>query len=129
MRVMKTRVFVRFAKSESITDAQLVAAIMQAERGLIDADLGGGLIRLRIARIGRGKSRGFRTVIAYRAGARAVFLSGFAKSNRANIEPFELAALELAAKDLLSITDNVIDVIIDDQKLIEVNYDGEIEQA
>ena len=59
MRVMKTRVFVRFAKSESITDAQLVAAIMQAERGLIDADLGGGLIKLRIARIGRGKNRGF----------------------------------------------------------------------
>ena len=124
MRVLKTRVFARFAKSESITDAQLVAAIMQAELGLIDADLGGGLIKLRIARAGKGKSGGFRTVIAYRAGSRAVFLTGFAKSRRDNIEPFELAALKLAAADLLSVTDKAVNIFVDGQRLIEVYYDG-----
>ena len=124
MRVLKTRVFARFAKSESITDAQLVAAIMQAELGLIDADLGGGLIKLRIARAGKGKSGGFRTVIAYRAGSRAVFLTGFAKSRRDNIEPFELAALKLAAADLLSVTDKAVNIFVDGQRLIEVYYDS-----
>ena len=124
MRVLKTRVFARFAKSESIADAQLAAAIMQAELGLIDADLGGGLIKLRIARAGKGKSGGFRTVIAYRAGSRAVFLTGFAKSRQDNIEPFELAALKLAAADLLSVTDKAVDIFVDGQRLIEVAYDN-----
>ena len=124
MRVLKTRVFARFAKSESITDAQLAVAIMQAELGLIDADLGGGLIKLRIARSGKGKRGGFRTVIAYRAGSRAVFLTGFAKSRRDNIEPFELAALKLAAADLLSVTDKAVNIFVDGQRLIEVYYDG-----
>ena len=75
MRVFKTRGFARFAKSENITDAQLAEVIADAERGLIDADLadlGGGVIKLRIARPGDGKSGGFRTLIAYRAKARAV---------------------------------------------------------
>ena len=82
MRGVKTRGFERFAKSEGITDALLVAAIKSAERGLIDADLGGGIIKLRIARPGKGKSGGFRTLIAYKVKARAVFLYGFAKSAR-----------------------------------------------
>ena len=74
MRVLKTRGFERFAKSEGITDVQLVAAIKAAERGLIDADLGGGIIKLRIARPGKGKSGGFRTLIAYKVKARCVSL-------------------------------------------------------
>ncbi len=124
MRVLKTRGFERFAKSENITDAQLVSAIAAAERGLIDADLGGSIIKLRIARPGRGKSGGFRTLIAYNAKARAVFLYGFAKSGRANIQPDELETLKLAAADILASTDKVITKMLEERKLVEVNYVG-----
>ena len=50
MRVFKTKEFVRFARKEKVGDGDLCAAIERAERGLIDAALGGGLIKQRIAR-------------------------------------------------------------------------------
>ena len=93
MRIFKTRWLVRFARRQRIADRSLVEAIERAGRGLIDADLGGGLIKQRVARPGQGRSGGHRMMIAYRAGDRAVFLYGFAKSERDNIDPNELLTL------------------------------------
>jgi hypothetical protein len=71
-------------------------------RGLIDADLGGGVIKQRIARQGGGKSGGFRALILLKAGERAFFVHGFAKSDRDNIRNDELAALKRLAAELLN---------------------------
>jgi hypothetical protein len=87
MQVLKTRWFTKFARNEEIADASLREAIARAERGLIDADLGGGLIKQRVARRGQGRSGGYRVIVAYRAKGRAVFLFGFAKNERENISP------------------------------------------
>ena len=76
----------QFQKREVIDDAALTRAVANAEIGLVDADLGGGLIKQRIARFGQGKRGGYRTIIAYRQGGRAVFLFGFAKNERDNLE-------------------------------------------
>ncbi|MCW5700805.1 MAG: type II toxin-antitoxin system RelE/ParE family toxin, partial [Rhodospirillales bacterium] len=65
MRVFKTKPFARFADREGIADAELREAILRAEDGLIDADLGGGVIKQRIARKGQGKSGGFRSIVLY----------------------------------------------------------------
>ena len=72
------KTFRRYQRREGIADAALVTAIQQAERGLIDGQLGGGLIKQRVARQGAGKRSGYRTIIAYQDGSRAVFLLGFA---------------------------------------------------
>ncbi|WP_044560160.1 type II toxin-antitoxin system RelE/ParE family toxin [Azospirillum sp. B4] len=93
MRVFKTKGVARFARRERLTDDGLREAIDRAERGIIDADLGGGLIKQRVARPGQGRSGGYRMIVAYRAAGRAVFLYGFAKSDRENIEEDELQAL------------------------------------
>ncbi len=93
MRVFKTKWITRFARREKIADETLVAAIGRAEAGLIDADLGGGVIKPRVARQGQGKSGGFRTLIAYRTRRIAVFIYGFGKNERENIEAGELEAL------------------------------------
>ncbi len=99
MQVFKTRWFARFVKREEISDKSLWEAIERAERGLIDADLGGGLIKQRVARQGAGRSDGYRVIIACRVMHRAVFLLGFAKNEQENIEPNQLvAARKLAAK-------------------------------
>jgi hypothetical protein len=99
MRIFKIKSFMRFARREKISDAALVEAIERAGQGLIDANLGGGLIKQRVARPGQGRSGGFRTVVAYQARNRAVFLYGFAKSERDNIDDDELEALrEIAAE-------------------------------
>lgn len=79
MRVFKNAWFERFSRKQRIPDQVLLEAVDRAERGVIDADLGGGVIKQRIARKGRGKSGGFRTVILYRASERAFFVYGFAK--------------------------------------------------
>ena len=129
MRVFKTRYFARFARQESILDETLARAIRDAESGLIAAELGGGLIKLRVARPGRGKSGGYRTLIAYSRGRRAVFLLGFAKNERENIEPKQLADLKAAAADILSQGDHALDVQIEEGRLQEVNYDQEEDEG
>ena len=90
MRVFTTRVFARFARKERLDDRQLYEAIARAERGLVDADLGGNLIKQRVARSGSGRSGGYRTVVVFRASQRSVFLYGFAKNERENIDDREL---------------------------------------
>jgi hypothetical protein len=77
MKVYKIKGFMRFQRRERIADTALLEAMRMAERGPVDADLGGGLIKQRISRPGQGKSGGFRTLIAYRRGERAVFQFGF----------------------------------------------------
>ena len=85
MLVYKTKWLGRFARREQIKDRYLSEAVGRAERGLIDADLGSGIIKQRVARAGQGRSDGYRMLLAYRSGDRAVFLCGFAKSERENI--------------------------------------------
>lgn len=89
----------RFARTSGIDDALLVEAIERAERGLIDADLGGGVIKQRIGRPGQGRSGGYRTIIAIRSGDRAFFVFAFAKNERDNIHQSDLRNLrDVAAK-------------------------------
>ncbi len=109
MRVFKAKPFVRFARRERITDAVLLGAVERAERGLVDADLGGGVIKQRIARPGQGRSGGFKTFIAFRHGTRAIFVYGFAKNERDNIDDKDLATLRKAAELWLAANDAKIE--------------------
>lgn len=71
-RIFKTRWFERFARKEKIRELVLVEAVARAQKGQVDADLGGGVIKQRIARLGQGKSGGYRTIVFFRLGERAV---------------------------------------------------------
>ena len=122
MRVFKLPAFARFARREGITDRRLAEAISLLEQGLVDADLGGGLVKQRIARPGKGKSGRFRTVIAYRQGRRAVFLFGFAKSERDNLSLIQLADLKRTAADVLKRGDANIAKDLQSGDLQEVRY-------
>lgn len=105
MRIFRNKPFTRFARRVRITDAQLCNAVSDIERGLVDADLGGGVIKQRIARKGSGKSGGFRALVLMQAGDRAFFVHGFAKNDRDNIRDDELAALRKLAGELLNYDD------------------------
>ena len=108
MRVFKNKSFARFARKARITDAVLCAAIADASRGLVDADLGGGVVKQRIARQGAGKSGGFRTVILFRLHEKAFFVHGFAKNEQDNIRDNELAALKLLATEMMAYDDEAL---------------------
>nr|WP_246550648.1 type II toxin-antitoxin system RelE/ParE family toxin [Photorhabdus caribbeanensis] len=79
MKVFKNAWFERFARKQRIPDEVLLDAIERANRGQIDADLGGGVIKQRVARKGQGKSGGFRTVILYQTAEHAFLFTGLLK--------------------------------------------------
>ena len=120
MQIYKTRIFARFARKAKLDDTTLAAAIAEIERGLISADLGGGVIKQRVARRGGGKSGGFRTIILFRTDVRAVFVYGFEKSAKDNIDTVELAAFRLLASRLLATDDEEIETALQTGALIEV---------
>jgi hypothetical protein len=104
---------------------QLTEAIFRAEQGLIDADLGGELIKQRVARKGQGRSGGYRMIVAYRVMNRAVFLYAFAKNERENIGQDELTELRKLGQNWLNAPEHTIDEAIDDGDLKEVDRDEE----
>lgn len=124
-RILMNRWFQRFAAKERIGSQALIEAIERANRGLIDADLGGGVIKQRVARPGQGRSGGYRTLILFRVGTRAVFAFGFAKSDQANIAPADLALLKDAASMTLGLTEDDIARLVTTGQLIEVLRDGD----
>jgi len=123
LRISKNAWFCRFARREKIKDAVLIEAIARAERGLIDADLGGGVFKQRLARPGQGRSGGYRSIIIFQKGERAFFVYGFAKSDRENIDPDEAAAFKKSAKAFFALSDKQIEILIKDKELSEVDYE------
>ena len=112
VRVFKNAWFRKFARKEKINDAALCEAVARAERGLIDADLGGGVIKQRVARPGSGRSGGYRTLIFFRVGTRAVFAFGFAKSDLDNIDEDDERDLKATAKLTLGFSDADMDRLV-----------------
>lgn len=124
MQIFKNAWFERFARKQRIRDTALIEAVRRAECGQIDADLGGGVIKQRVARTGQGKSGGFRTIILYKQERRAFFVFGFAKSERANIEADEEAQFKRLAKELFTLSDEQMALLIERGRFSEVD-DGE----
>lgn len=124
MRILKNLWFAKYARKQAISDAVLIDAVARAESGLIDADLGGGVIKQRIAREGGGKSGGYRSIILFREGDRAIAVFAFAKSERANLTLKELAAFRKIAGPMLALSHAALDEKVKSGSLIEVD-DGQ----
>ena len=116
-RVFRTRTFSRWSRRLGLSDDALCEAIEEMARGLIDADLGGHVVKKRVAIPGQGKRGGARTLVATRLADRWFFVYGFRKNERENVTEPELKALQGLAKDLLS---------LDDLRLIRAIFAGEI---
>lgn len=125
MRIFTNAWFERFARKQRIGDAALMEAVQRAERGQIDADHGGGVIKQRIARPGQGKSGGYRTIILYRQEHRAFFVFGFPKNERDNIDDDEESYFKKMAKDVLGLSDKHLAELIEKGKFSEVGGDDE----
>jgi hypothetical protein len=125
LSVYKGKAFVRFAKKARITDADLLKAAQLANDGLIDADLGGGVIKQRIARTNEGKSGGSRSIILFKKNDRAVYIYGFQKKDVANISQRELEAFRELAEVILRYTDAEMKQRVNDGALCQVEESGE----
>lgn len=120
MRVFKTRFFSRWMRKTELTDSALRNAVTEMGQGLIDADLGGGVVKKRIGLAGRGKRGGARTLVATNRRNRWFFLYGFEKYDRANITDDELEALKEIAEQLLARAGTQLDEAVQDGSLQEI---------
>ena len=120
----KTKPFARFVDREGIEDEALCDAVRRADRGLIDADLGGGVIKQRIAREGHGRSGGFRAIVLFRRGERCFFVYGFAKSDRGNLRRDELKAFRLLADEMLAMNEAGLGAALSNGTIVEVACNG-----
>ena len=123
MKIFKNAWFTKYAKREKLSDKSLVQAVKDASNGIISADLGGNLLKQRIAKQGKGKSGGYRTIIAFKREDKAFFLYGFAKNQQDNLEQDALKSLKDLAKQLLVLDDNQIERLLENGILTEIDYD------
>ena len=112
VRVFAIRAFFRFMKEERLSDDDLLTAISNLESGKGSDDLGAGVQKVRIARKGQGKSGGYRVLIAIKIGERAVFLHGYAKNDYGNISAKFLSLLREAAGEVLSRSEEQVELLI-----------------
>ena len=122
-RVFKTRHFARWMRKTELTDAALCEAVGEMVDGLVDADLGGDVVKKRVALPGRGKRGGARTLVATRKASRWFFVFGFEKNEKANVSPTELEALQTLAGALLGLSGAELDLAVEDGALQEICHD------
>ena len=120
MRAFKIKAFAKWANGEGLRDDALVSAVAEMEKGLIDAKLGGQVVKKRVALPGRGKRGSTRTLLAFRQRNKAFFIYGFAKNERANVSDKELRALKMLAKELMSYTTAALTKATKAGELIEI---------
>jgi hypothetical protein len=125
VRIFTSRWFQRFARKEEMVDVALLEAVARAEKGQIEADFGGEVIKQRIARPGQGSSKGHRTIILFRRGAGASFVYGFSKSRRANITEEEEHQFQEAAKHVLAMSDKQLGELLKKGDFEEVKANGQ----
>jgi hypothetical protein len=113
----------RLVRRQHLPERALRDAIRRAELGLVDADLGGGVIKQRVARPGQGKSGGYRVILAFRRERRAVFLYAFAKNERDNVDDDELATLRDLGKAWLNAGERDIERALADGILMELDHE------
>jgi len=121
-RVLKTRTFARWAKREGLADVELAGAASEMKEGLIDARLGGGVFKKRIAKRGQGKRGGYRVIVASNLGDRWVFLFGFAKNEIDNIDDKESKLMRDLAAAFLAMDAAMLKRAIAAGELVEIRH-------
>jgi hypothetical protein len=106
-----------------LTDKALCNAVKEMTTGIIDAELGGSLVKKRIDLAGRGKRGGARTIAATNKGDKWFFLIGFEKNDRSTVSPDELDALKAAASDWLRFNNVESAVFLCQGSLEEIAYE------
>jgi len=121
-RIFKTRPFARWMRKNRLKDTSLRKAVREVQDGLIDARLGGTLLKQRITLPGHGKRGSARSIVATRMAGVWVFLFGFNKNERDSLDPDELEALRGIAEIYLSLDAAQLDLLARTDELSEVRH-------
>jgi len=112
MRKLSTKWFNKWAEKANLSNSNLLESIDNLEKGLSVVDLGGSFFKIRVKRVDKGKSAGFRTIVSYKKEEKVIFLYGFGKNEKSNINKAELQYFKKLGKDMLALEDKqVLDFI------------------
>ena len=120
MRLFKVKAFARWAESQQISAQMLKVSAREVQGGLVEASLGGGLYKKRLAVESRGKSSGARVIVGFKSEKSLFFIYGFLKNERENIDAKELRFLKRYAKILLKLSDKEIAELLQRQEIFEI---------
>ena len=109
------------ARREGLTNVHICQTMAEMNTGLIDANLGAGLFKKRIAMPGQGKRGSWRVLLGFQAGKIAFFLYLFPKNSLGNIEDDEMKALKRLARYYLTLKPSEIKTALHCGELNEVN--------
>lgn len=121
IRIFKTKNFARWARKEKLTDDVLKQTIDEMVKGLIGTDLGSGLVKKRVARKGKGKRGGYRTLLAFKQSDRTIYMFGFSKNERENIDEEEKQIYRKLSQFYLKLSRSDLVSLCNEGKLIEVS--------
>lgn len=124
VKKLSTKWFRKWAKNANLNNGTLLKAINNLEVGLSSSGLGNHLYKVRIKREHSGKSSGFRTIIVYKENDRAIFLYGFGKNEKENIDKVELQYFKKLGNDLLRLTANQLKKYV----VQDILFDLEVEK-
>ena len=122
-RVFKTRGFDRWMRKTALHNENLCEGVSEMQSGLIDADLGGGVVKKRIALPGRGKRSGGRVLVGTNKSSKWFFIVGFEKSVRTNIDKNELQGLQDYSSDLLALNSQQLRDQLGIRALLEICHE------
>lgn len=125
MKKFKTKWFKKWAEKHNLSDAKLNDAIERLQSGLGIVDLGSHLFKIRIEKAGKGKSGGFRTLIAYKFGKRSLFIFGFEKNDRDNIGSKELELYKEFSRTFMSHDESMINKLIESNAIFLLEENDE----
>lgn len=123
MRIFKTKHFAKWAKKHIITDKLLQTAAKEIVQNSFEANLGGYVLKKRMATKDRGKSGSARTIVVFKKEGHCFFVYGFEKNEKENISVSEKKAFKLLAKELLGFSDFLLNGHVRNNQLLEIDYD------
>lgn len=123
MKIIKTKLFSKWATKNKVSDEALATAAKEIAVDMYEANYGGGVIKKRVANKGRGKSGSTRTIVAFKKGKHCFFVFGFEKNAKSNISANEEKAFKIIAKSLFAYTDLEIEGLLKEGVLLEINYE------
>jgi hypothetical protein len=120
MKRLSTKWFKKWSKKVKLTNHDLLEAIKNLEDGLSTTDIGSHLFKVRVKREHSGKSSGFRTIIIYQENDKAIFLYGFGKNEKSNIDKTELQYFKKLGNDLLALNSVQLEQFLEQKVLFDL---------
>ena len=120
MLFLKNKWFNKWSSKNKIKNKDLLEGISNIKNNIGIVSLGSHLYKVRLLSETKGKSGSFRTLIVYKKEKLAIYIYGFSKNEKGNINNKELTLFKKLAKDILTLNEKLIELLISKKHYIHI---------